>query len=500
MKFRRIETDYVAIGLIAFCLVCIGLNELFNPTNVISRAFDKSYSEYSQRETANSPWLNEDLDNTLKSGDMSLDIAFTNTGDKKGGLTFTLDRNDSNRKAQAQLGLTYDGTSVLTIDAFVDDMNTVLKAPVLYEQNISLDTDTFSRNVYALSNIQCDDTEKQNIFFDPSIDNYSYTYTYNNLKKAFSKATRKALQACRNNIEVSSLDKTDVNNVSCKGYQITVDSEGSDKFLAAFGENLFSDTNLKSGVNAYVSNDYNSNAMLYQMYYGVTSSEELADMLISGYQNMYNSLLENTEPSDTTVDLYLNSGRLISMKTTGQISAQSGTPLNIVAAVDYDGANKPTDNLKASLSFDSEGNTERLEFSDINTEESNKLTTSKAFSFYTTTNYSTLSANTTYDKESNEFTIDAGMEQDDQELLGVEAAGTFTGEKGYINADFTSVSLKGTTPMSGEGHIYVTPLSNEITPIEGDAVDITTADDDTVSEIMSTIQNNLTEILTKMGV
>lgn len=500
MKFRRIETDYVAIILIVFCLVCIGLNELFNPANIIARAVDKSFCEYNARETANSPWLNEELDKNIENGNLSVDFALNSTEGnlKNAGISLKLDRNDSKKAAQANFNLNYNGTALLALDAYADNDNVILKAPALYEKNLSVDTDFLSKNIYAMSGIHYDADTKQNIFFDPAVKDNTYNYAFDYVSNGVTTSGRKAWRSINDYVELTSLEKTEVNGLNCKGYEIKVNSEGSKIFLTTFGEALFTDSSFKKGLASYFEKDYNANPMLYQLYYGISSGEQLADMIISAYQNMYNNMVENSEIGDITLQIYINSGRLISFQSTGFLTSQ-GAQLDVNSTLNFDGTDKPTDNLNAKLSFYSEGNDLSFEFADTNENVDNNLTTNKSFSYYLNGDAFTVTAATTYNQADNGFTFNAGFEQNDYEIIRANVQGTVVSEDGYISADADSINITGEDQLSGEGHLYIQPLDNEITPIEGEAVDISGAEEDEVNEIMSTIQTKLNEIFSKIG-
>ncbi|MGN1317774.1 MAG: hypothetical protein ACI4VF_02075 [Lachnospirales bacterium] len=500
MKFRRIETDYVAIGLIAFCLILIGAFELFSPSKVITRAVNKSFCEYSQRETANMPWINESVDKTIEEGNVSADFAINaSEGSLKGaGLSFSVDRNDSKKTAQANLNLNYNGTAALAVKAYADNENVILSSPMLYDKNIQIDVDTISKNIYNQSGIHYDENTKQNIFFEPNVKDNTYLYTYDYISKGIKASGIKSWSKVQN-VALTKLDKTEVNGYNCKGYEVRLNGEDSKILISEFVEALSTDSNFKKGLSAYCEKQFNSNPMVYQFYYGVDSADKLASLYVESYKYMINQILEQGEVGEATAQFYINSGRLIRFQAVETITLQ-GQTLDINAYVNFDGSVNPTDNLGISLSLSSQGNETRFDVMDTNNIEGTKYTTNKSLTVINNVDVNSVSLATTYDKNDNSFTAKAAMEYNDAVVLSAEANGTVESKDGYITADAEKITFNSDGNITTcNGHLYIKPLENNIEPIEGEAVDILNMEENEASEILNGIQEKLSGILSKIG-
>jgi hypothetical protein len=502
MKFRRIETDYVAIGIIAVCLLCIGMNELFNPANVIERAISKSICEYSARETANSPWLDEDLNKNIESGNISAGIAL-NVSDgmyKGAGIEFNIDRNDSNQTAQAAANLNLNGTALLALKSYADNETAVVSVPALYDKNFSVDVNQLSKNIYNMSGIDFDpESENENVFFNTKVSDSTYNVIYNDLSKAFKTAGNMAWRKASSEREFTSLEKSEVNNLQCKGYEIKLMPEGSKIFLTAFGEELFNNNNFKNAMYTLAKSEFSKNGFAYQLYYQINSPADLSAKLIEGYKAGYDSIINSGELGETSMQLFINSGRLIKGQFGVAITA-SGQQLDITCDVDFNGENNPTDAVSASIGMYSQGNQIKLSAIDNNVVDGTKINTNKTFSYDNPNGLVSFSFNSSYDEENNNFTADFIQSANDVENTVVKASGTVETQKGgYINADITSfdVVVENQNVLKANGSLFVNPLENEITPIEGETIDLLNMDEEQANEIMGQIDQKLSEIISK---
>ncbi len=493
MKFRRIETDYVAVVIIAVCLLGIAAFECINPSKIIGRAIDKSLCEFAARETANYPWFDDKLNKNMEKGNITMDIALNATEGKykNGGIGFVIDRNDSSKIAQANFNLNYNGTAALAVKAYADNDNVIISAPALYGKNFTMDMDILSKNIYAMSGIEFDENSTQNVFFDPKLNNNTYNYAFTNIKNGISLSGKKAWRSAGDYLTVNSLDKTEINGLKCKGYEIKLNAEGTKAFMTAFGNAIENSTELKNGLSAYLKGN-----MYVQ--YGMISAEDLAAQTLKQLNQGITSMVEKGEVKETDIKVYINGGRLIKAEIGGACTMLE-QQLDVNAGVDFNGENNPTDNMVSFVSLTSEGNELRFDYVDTNKTDENGITTNKSITQSSNGASMRGSVVTTYNDESDDFTVKAAYAIDDEEVMGVNASGKVNTDKGYITADADSISFTdGTNTIKADGHFYVKPLEETIEPIEGESVDILNLEDqEEASKIMTEMQGKLHEILSK---
>lgn len=499
-KFRRIETDYVAIGIIAACLIFIGAFEMISPSKVIQRAINHSIAEYSVRETANTPWLDESLDDVIKEGDISADVALNITEGKykDAGFSLKTDRSDSKKMAQTKFDLNYNGTAALTLNAYADSENAVLSVPVLYDKNIKLNINDLTKRIYDAAGIQYDsESTDENIFFNPKIEDSTYPYMLENIKKGAAVSHKVAWNSISNNIDCVSLPKSEVNGLNCKGYEIRISGEDAKAYFTALAEQLFNNTDFKNGTSAYFENIYNKNMFMFQMYYGIATPQDFSNYMLEGYKSLFDQFINNVDFDETSIQVFINNGKLISGKI-GVPVLSGGQQLDLNIDVDFNGKNVPTDNLNVSFGAVSQGEQIKFMFSDTNNVEGSKCTTGKTITIDNPDSTNKLSLVTTYDNADNNFTATATVEANDVEVIKANANGVVKTENGYVTADMDNISFTdGEVNMSANGHLYIQKLNNEITPIDGaDAVDILNADDEQMQQIQKTISENLEKIIT----
>lgn len=504
MKIRRIEADYVALGIIALCLVLIGLNEWLNPVKVIERAVNKSVCEYMDRETANSPFLDSDAfdmaesQNATISGSLNVD-----DGEYKGvGVNFSVDRNAASNIAQANANLNFNGADLIGLKAFADNKNIVVSAPALYDKNFTIDIDTFSKKLYDISNIKYDENQPQNIFLDTKAQNNTYNVAYSGISKGLLNSERKAWRSISNNVELSKLSKEELKDHS-KGYMITLRAEDLKTFYSTFGEELFNNADFKKGITAYVENEFNSNPYAYMMY-GIGDAQTLSEVMIQSLQSIYNNITMGAEPGDLTILVYIDGGRLTSSQITTFFTAQDSEgktqQLDINFNADLTGEINPVDILTLRFSALSQGVGYDAVFSDTNSVEDNKYTTAKSFTIDNTINEIQLLANTTYDKKDNSYSFTASMISDEDEAMSFKSNGTVVSDKNNyeINADSLNVTMRGENYLSATANYKVSPLENKIEPIEGESVDIANAEEEELMNIITEIQGKLDTALAKI--
>ncbi len=497
--------DFVVLGIIAVCLVLIGLNELFNPANIIERAIDKSVCEYSARETANTPFLNTDALDMAEtdSATVNIDFNITDGSLKNGGVEFTLDRDAAAKTAQANFNLNYSGTAALAINAYADNENVVVAAPALYDKNISIGIDEFSKRIYDTAGIVYDETQPQNIIFDAQAQNNTYTALQKGIVKGFQSSGRKAWRKISNKVQLSSMS-SEQRGDNDKGYELIISAEDINTFYTVFGEELFSNTDFKNGLTAYAEKEFNSNPYMYMMY-GISDPQVLADNLNASFKNIYAQLTGTGEDNqlgleagDVTIFIYINDGMVVNSQIGTFFTAQ-GQQLDVNLNADLTGESNPADNLNVELSALSEGAGYTVIFSDKNSFESNQYTTTKNITVDDTFSTSTIDLSTVYNKENGHFSAGFSMGYDDTNVVEYSSEGTIQSDsKNYIiNADSINAIADGETVLRGEGTFRVVPLENEITPIEGEAVDLLNTEEDELNSIAEEIQNKLTEILSK---
>lgn len=506
MKIRRIEADYVALGIIAVCLLLIGLNEMFNPAKVIERAIDKAVYEYSTRETANTPFLNTDALDMAEtdSATVKANLNITNGSAKGAGVDFVLDKDSLKNSAQAKFNLNYNGTAALGVNAYTDNENVTVSAPVLYEKNFIINIDEFSKRIYDAVGIQYDENEIQNIFFNAKAQDNTYNTVYNGISKGINASGRKAWVKVSGNVELSSIRGEELKDFD-KGYELKITAEDTKTLYEIFGEELFSNSDFKNGITVYAENEYNSNPYMYMMY-GIADSQALADILLESYENMYKQMTGTSDDSemgietgDTTIFVYINDGMLMSSQIGTFFTAQD-QQLDINLNIDFGGEDNPVDYLSVKLSALSQGAGYNVTFNDSNSADGNKLTTNKSFAIDNTYGNILFNLNTTYDKENNGYTADFTMDQDDTTIISAASKGTIQSDKNIysIVADSLNATVEETELLAADGSFSVVPLENEIIPIEGDAVDIHNVEEEERNSIAEEIQNKLTEIIEKM--
>ncbi len=505
MKIRRIEADYVALGIIAVCLLLIGLNELFSPAKIIERAIDRTVCEYLSKETANSPFLNTDALDMAETDSATVKANFNITdGEIKGaGFDFALDRNASKDIAQAKFNLNYNGTAALGINAYTDNENVTISAPVLYGKNFLIEINELSKRIYDVTGIDYDENEPQNIFFNAKAQDNTYNAVYSNISKGIQSAGRKAWIKVSGNAELSSI-KGDALKEYDKGYEIKIAAEDVNTFYNVFGEELFSNSDFKNGMSVYAENEFNKYSYMYMMY-GIADSQALADALISNYKNMYEQITgisDNNEvgiePGDVTIFVYINDG-IVASSQIGTFFTAQGEQLDINFNTDFNGEVNPIDALTVKLSALSQGAGYNIIFSDINKAEDTKLTTSKSFTIDNTYSNFVINIDTTYDKDNNGYTFGISGSEDDNDIFSVNSEGTIDSNKNTYSIIANSINANaGNESLAAEGEFSIVPLENEITPIDGEAVDLLNADQEETAKISEEVQKNLNEIINKI--
>lgn len=500
MKIRRIEGDHIALGLIAAFLIVIAGIELFHPANIIERAINKSIGEYSSRVTANTPWLEDDMYNMLERDSASVEAKFSSGSEGTDGIgaDFSMDRNTAARNAQAKFNINYNGTAALGISTYTDGENVTLSVPVLYNKNFTFTLDRLSESIYQMMGIQYNPDETQDIFFSTDAGDNTYNVMYKNISRGIITSGKKAWTAASDYREFTKIPKQEINSLNCKGYEIKLTPEGTKVYLDTFGNELFENADFKAGIKASAQSAFNSNAMIYQLA-GIESADKLAEYMIDQYKEMFNSITTNGQWGETTVQLFINGGRLIK----GQVSTYTTIQeqqLDINATVDFNGSNKPTDSLSAHISADSQGLGLTFNFADSNNVEGDVYKTNKTIFIDNTSSTQSFSLNTTFDNATNAYTADVNVESDDTPVLTANATGKIEKNDGYIiTADSIRVTDGEKEIFNGNANVDIKPLSNEIVPIQGETVDIFNLEEEEVLNIVQEMQKKLSEIMSKIN-
>lgn len=504
MKIRRIEADYVALGIIAVCLLLIGLNELFNPAKIIERAVERSVCQYTSRETANTPFLNTEAFDMAEtdSATVKAEVNITNGSAEGTGIDFVLDRNASKNIAQAKFNLKYMDAAALGINAYTDNKNVTVSAPVLYDKNLLFNINDFSKRIYDAVGIQYDENEVQNVFFDTKAQNNTYSTAYSGILKGFKASGRKAWIKVSRNVELSSIKGEELKDFD-KGYMLNMSAEDTRALYEAFGEELFSNTDFKNSIGALAENEFRNNSYIYMMY-GINDPQQVAELMLKSYQNMYEhmtGIYDNSviEAGDATILVYINDGMVVSSQIATYFTAQ-GQQLDVNLNADFNGDVNPADSLEVKFSALSQGAGYTVFFNDINRTDGNMLTTSKGISIDDTAYTTVCNFNTAYDRENNGYTVAFSVNSGDENVISLTSEGTILSDKNsyVIEADSIKKVVEGTELLAADGSFSIMPLENEITPIEGEGVDLLNISQEERNTIIDTVQNKLSEISNKI--
>ena len=523
-KTVRVNMDYVALGIIAVCLILIGMNELLNPAKVIERAATKSLNEYSTRETANIQLLDNGILQSITKSDVSLDFGGEITDgsypyddaltlQKGTGFKITVDKDSAAKKAQLNTVINYGEDTVLDLKAYSADNKFTVSAPVLYDKNIIFNTSDFSKDIYSMSGVDFDaeSTDADFIFDDNFLNNLLAgklsVSDGSALAFALKDSAFDAIQANKG-YDMVSIEKQEINNLKCKGYEINFDSTSAKAVLKSFVENYMGSSALKDKIAEQAEAAYNANAMMYQLQ-GISGPDALAEMAIQNMQEQYLSIIENCDIDAASIQLFINGGRLIKVDAGLSLSAMN-TPLELSAVATFTGDNKPTDTMEASFGVSSEGNQQVTSIADSNIIDGSNTTTLKTVTNRTeaadsTDNVYITSFSTAFDADSNNVSISSVVTSDDTELSSIKANGTVSFDGTNTDAELSDISFSqgGAAVCKAKLHLNIHDLENEITPLEGDAEDLSDSESEESTnktmEVMQKVYENLANIRVALG-
>lgn len=470
MKIKRINMDIVAVIIIAVCLLAIGAYEMFSPAKKIERIVYNTIEEYSNLETANSVFINNDTFDILNNDDIT--VYMGNTSQNGNSIDFTFDRDMGSKEAQSKLVVSKNGEETASVENYFTDEETILVGGDLYGDNLIVDDNIASAIIYYITGISVPRDEVFNT--NANSDSYNYinrafgasgnvsSQVMSELKTVFLSAANASWTKVYKDADISRTNE---------GYEVKLSPEATKEFFTAFGEKMFSDELMISFLTEIANSSYN---YMY-MFQGITQ-EQYVDQYISGMEEAYNQWILDNEPGETTLALNVSKGIMTRFQLSSYVAiGDVQVDLNYVA--EFTGQENPMDQFNSYFAFtSSDGGEIRVSYAQTNTNENGVMTTNKTYTTDTAMDQistSVTTINTTYNTNTNDFSVDYTETTDDAQGYSVSADGSVINDGGYIDIDSEiafNIPDYGTVPM-GNVYFRVVALENEITAPEGDILD-----------------------------
>lgn len=428
------------------------------------------------------------------------DMAGLGLGSFEGAGFDIFEKNDMvNNTGSLDLGIIYKGIDITTLKMYYDDTYFKASLPDLFDQVFVLnyaddlagqiENSPYLGQFIDMSGIDMDAFKSyieycQSLYAPGSAGPIDVL----GLKERFDKETD-SFDKLKDSIKVSKISKkkkikVDGSEVSCRGFGMVVSKDDLLEFLDETCQFFLEDETLKQELIDYYSQIMNlSNQMMSSsiygdpdLYNGETMVNEMWDELAMGSEEMILAL-DGALDDEIEITVYLDKkGRLISLEAETGLTYEDDSSALLGLNLEMNGGAYLTQNMKAVLTVDADGETGEITFVKEGKFDDKALTCDVDLGLDFDDELVELSYSGSYDRKSGDYDLMLAGNDDGSEMFKVTVAGVIEDlEKGKgfrADADSISISSEGMDVLELSGYYSIAPMDGGIEDLEGTEFDI----------------------------
>ena len=305
--------------------------------------------------------------------------------------------------------------------------------------------------------------------------------------------------------------EVDGKEVSCKGYEVNISKDSLIAFLRTSSDFFLEDQELKANFLEYMQMSFRmleltgsnfDNSSLYRM-----SAEELLNQSYDELKDTVEDAIDELDAVLNDVDMVVHvdkKGRLVSVEGSTFLT-DGGDKTDIQFSLRLEGGSYLTENAWGKAELSQDGDKITIEFTKTGSYDGTSLTGDLSLKFAGEGADLGLDLSGLYDSDSGDFVMSAKVVSDDEKMVGFSTEGIVSElEKGsVICVEFDEIRLdvpeEDSMFISFSGEYDLRPLSDDVTELEGEKLDVIQAIQEDWQDVMMEIYMGIMDLASQLN-
>ena len=305
--------------------------------------------------------------------------------------------------------------------------------------------------------------------------------------------------------------EVDGKEVSCKGYEVNISKVSLMAFLRPYSDFFLEDQELKANFLEYMQMSFRmleltgsnfDNSSLYRM-----SAEELLNQSYDELKDTVEDAIDELDAVLNDVDMVVHvdkKGRLVSVEGSTFLT-DGGDKTDIQFSLRLEGGSYLTENAWGKAELSQDGDKITIEFTKTGSYDGTSLTGDLSLKFAGEGADLGLDLSGLYDSDSGDFVMSAKVVSDDEKMVGFSTEGIVSElEKGsVICVEFDEIRLdvpeEDSMFISFSGEYDLRPLSDDVTELEGEKLDVIQATQEDWQDVMMEIYMGIMDLASQLN-